>query len=230
MKKIQEVKEVNKAVIFCRVSTKEQEDGHSLDAQLGSNIEYCDKNNLTVIEKFRIIESASKIKRPEFDKMLEFITKQKGKIALVCYAVDRLQRDLKSLAALEELVRSGKIEIHSIRENTVLDENSDDFVYMINALMARRETKVLGKRVKFVFAKKLEDGTILGPAPIGYLNKKRIAAKKEKREPAEVYIDEERAPFIKTMFGEYAKGKYSMNDLRIEITKLGLRTKQDKKR
>ncbi len=38
-----------KAVIFCRVSTKEQgEEGHSLKAQLNATKEYCEKKAITL--------------------------------------------------------------------------------------------------------------------------------------------------------------------------------------
>ncbi|QED23015.1 recombinase family protein [Candidatus Deianiraea vastatrix] len=218
-----------KAVIFCRVSTKEQgEEGHSLKAQLNATKEYCEKKGFELLcEPIQIMESASKAKRPEFEKMLNFIEKSKQKqVALVCYAVDRLPRDLKSLAELESLVMSGKLEIHSIRENTILNEDSDDFLYMINALMARRETKVLGKRVKFVFNDKRKEGVLCGDSPLGYINKQRKhEKKKEKREPVEVYIDPIRGPLMKQLFIDYSNGM-SIEIARINAIKNGLTSKK----
>lgn len=47
-----------KAVILARVSSKEQEDGYSLDAQKDRSMNYCNRNNLEVIKIFTITESS----------------------------------------------------------------------------------------------------------------------------------------------------------------------------
>jgi DNA invertase Pin-like site-specific DNA recombinase len=59
-----------KTLIFARVSTKEQEDGHSLDAQIQSYFEYAIKKNFKVIEQFKVVESSTALGRPEFSKMV----------------------------------------------------------------------------------------------------------------------------------------------------------------
>lgn len=48
-----------KAVIFARVSSKDQEDGHSLDAQIQSCFEYAIKKEFKVLEQFRVVESST---------------------------------------------------------------------------------------------------------------------------------------------------------------------------
>lgn len=58
-----------KAVILARVSTKEQEDGHSLAAQKQRLAEYCQRKNLNVIKVFEIIESSTKGKRKELRRI-----------------------------------------------------------------------------------------------------------------------------------------------------------------
>ena len=72
-----------KAVILARVSTKDQEEGHSLDAQIANLELYAKRKNLTIIRRFTIIESSTKGERPEFEQMIEFIKGQKQKIALI---------------------------------------------------------------------------------------------------------------------------------------------------
>lgn len=66
-----------KAVIFARVSTKDQEEGHSLDAQVNQALNYAIENELVIVRQFRIIESSTKGKRPEFKQMIDFIRLQK---------------------------------------------------------------------------------------------------------------------------------------------------------
>jgi site-specific DNA recombinase len=79
-----------KAVIFARVSTKDQEDGHSLDAQIQSCFKYAIKKELKVVEQFKLVESSTASGRPEFSKMVDFVKKQGGQVAILCYCVDRL--------------------------------------------------------------------------------------------------------------------------------------------
>ena len=67
-----------KAVILSRVSTKEQQEGHSLDAQLKLLREYCDRQKLSIIKEFRIVESSTRGERKEFKEMLEYIDSQKS--------------------------------------------------------------------------------------------------------------------------------------------------------
>ena len=234
MKKIQETKQANKAVIFCRISSEKQEDGHSLDAQMRLNSEYCHKNHFNIIKEVKIVES-SMGDRPKFYEMIEFIKKSKEKLVLVCHCIDRLHRDFDAMGCINKLRKANKIDIHFTKDGSILTKNSNSselFRYGLDVLIGNDSSNRTGERVKTAFDKKLEDGTILGPSPLGYLNKERKhynTQNKHKREPAEVYIDPVRGEFVKKMFTMYATGQYSMNDLRIEITKLGLRSKQNKK-
>ena len=67
------------AVIFARVSSKEQEPGSSLDAQHDIMAEYCQKRGLAILKNYRVIESSTVGKRTKFNEMLEFVKKQKQK-------------------------------------------------------------------------------------------------------------------------------------------------------
>ncbi len=64
-----------KAVIFACVSSKDQEDGHSLDAQIQRCFEYAIKKEFKVLEQFRVVEISTANGRPEFSKMVDFVKK-----------------------------------------------------------------------------------------------------------------------------------------------------------
>ncbi len=49
-----------KAIIFARVSSKEQEDGQSIPAQVRRLTEYAIKKNFNIENTFQITESSSK--------------------------------------------------------------------------------------------------------------------------------------------------------------------------
>lgn len=98
-----------KAVILTRVSSKEQEDRLSLDAQNTRLTEYAKRKNLEVINSFQIVESSTKGDRKKFREVLEFCKKQKETIALLADAVDRVQRSFKESVILDDLVRQEKL-------------------------------------------------------------------------------------------------------------------------
>ena len=73
-----------KAVIFARVSTQEQEHGHSIDAQLAKLREYCKKNNLEIIEKFgsKVIALAMNTEDCTNEEALELKAQYEDKLQL----------------------------------------------------------------------------------------------------------------------------------------------------
>ena len=102
-----------KAVIYARVSSKDQEDGHSLDAQIQSGFKYAIEKDFNVLEQFKIVESSTANGRPEFARMVQFIKKQGSKIIIICNCVDRLQRDFdEQYVELQKLIKLDKAEIH----------------------------------------------------------------------------------------------------------------------
>ena len=172
------IKESNKnmkAVIFARVSTQEQEqDGHSIDAQIAKLRDYCKKNNLVVIKEFEVVESSTKGERPEFNQCLDFIRNQKEKIALICDKVDRLQRSILDIPKLEELRVKEKIVIHFL-DIGKLDNDSNSqqkAFYRMSVVMANSYTDAISDNVKRSILHKLNNGECIKKAPLGYLNQK----------------------------------------------------------
>lgn len=217
-----------KAVIFARVSTKDQEEGHSLDAQVNKALEYAIDNGLQIVKQFKIIESSTKGKRPEFKQMIDFIKKSKEKIAVLAYNTDRLQRDFDEQSLeLKGMVNKDQAEIHFVSTNQKITSKADSstkFRYGLDVLLANDYSNRISDNVKRSNQKKLQEGTILGDSPLGFLNKPRVDKKKEK---VEVYIDPERGHLVQKIFEEYATGLYSMEDLRLMAEQAGLRSKKN---
>ena len=84
-----------RAVIYCRVSTKEQTQNLSLPVQEQSCRTYCDREDLEVARVFvEEGESAKTTDRPDLQAMLASCRKHPGWVQfLVVYSVDRLARD-----------------------------------------------------------------------------------------------------------------------------------------
>ena len=119
------------ALILARVSTPEQEAGHSLEAQLANLEAYAKHRGLDVVQVFRIIESSTKGYRPEFERMIEFLRKQKSRHALIVDCVDRLQRSFTHTPVLNSLMEQNLLEIHFVREGNVIDRNANSMQKMM---------------------------------------------------------------------------------------------------
>ena len=72
-----------KAVILARVSSREQENGMSIDAQLENLNKYVRRNGLTLLKTFQITESSTRGDRKKFVEMLNFVKTQREKIVIV---------------------------------------------------------------------------------------------------------------------------------------------------
>lgn len=211
-----------KAVIFVRVSSREQEEGYSIEAQLTRLHKYCTQKNLDVIKEFKVVESSTRGEREKFYEMIKFIKQQKEPIHLVCDKVDRLQRSFRELPIIDDLRKSGKIILHFHVEAQVLDANSNNsqlMAYQMFIMMAESYTNNISDNVKRSFEKMRQEGKITGTAPIGYLNKN------DGRGKTEIILDPDRAFLVKRIFEEYATGLYSMYEIRKKTIEWGLKNK-----
>lgn len=214
-----------KAVILTRVSSKEQEDGHSLSAQNTRLIEYAKRKNLDVIKSFQIIESSTRGKRKEFMQMIDFCKKQKETIAIVADAVDRVQRSFKDSVLLDDLVRKEKIELHFYRENMIIGKNSNSMDIMrwdFSVMGAKSYVLQLSENVKRSIDYKTKNGEMSGAAPTGYINCKNEHGKSWLK-PHELY-----GPMVKKLFQAYSLGRCSLAELKRMADSMELRSRNNK--
>lgn len=226
-KQVIEIEECKQAVMLARVSSRKQERGASLEAQVESIQSYCNKNGLIIIEPtpkaFVFTESSTRGGRKKFNEMIQFIEKQKHKTAIVVHTLDRLQRGFGECEKIKELLKADKIEVHFIQEALVLDKFSsdDDFTrYDFGILSAKLYLTSMNKNVKRSQKYNREAGLWQCLAPIGYLNVK------DERRKSTLILDPERAPIIKQIFEEYASGVHSLKSVWLSATEKGLKSKE----
>lgn len=212
----------NKAVLFCRVSSKEQEEtGYSLDAQEKLLTEYADsKTNFNIGKVYRISESASgKQIRTTFNEMLQYTIKNKITVIL-CEKIDRLTRNLKDASTISDwLAEDQNREIHFVKENFVVNRNTrahENLVWDMKVAIAKFYTSNLSEEVKKGQKEKLAQGWLPTKPPLGY---KTLGDKGHKIH----VLDEGKAPLVKRMFELYSSGNYSLKAVNQVLYKEGLR-------
>src|SRR5512139_1098458 len=93
-KKQSPMKKNAKAVIYARVSSKEQEkEGFSIPAQIKILTSYAKDNEQSIIRKFEDVETAKQTGRPGFDEMLNFLKQTTDCRILLVEKTDRLYRN-----------------------------------------------------------------------------------------------------------------------------------------
>jgi DNA invertase Pin-like site-specific DNA recombinase len=212
----------SKAVILTRVSSKEQEDGHSIEAQKHRLQVYCQRRGLEVIRVFEITESSTRGDRTKFLEMVKFCKAQRQPVAIVADKVDRVQRSFKEYPLLDALIQEGKIELHFNTENYVIHKGSvsqERLMWSFGVIMAQSYTDSLRDNVKRSFDHKIRLGELPAMAPVGYLNVRTEQGK------SDVVVDESRAMIIRRIFTEFASGAYTLAEITAKAKTWGLRGK-----
>lgn len=210
-----------KAVLLCRVSSKEQEEtGYSLPAQEKLLTSYGDNKGFKIAKIFSITESASgKKQREVFDNMIAFVKKEGIKI-IICEKVDRLTRNFKDAVDIDEwLEKDGERQVHLVKDSLVLHKNSrsqEKLNWGIRILFAKNYIDNLSEEVKKGQKEKISQGWLPTKPPHGYIT---VGEKGHKVH----VIDTKTAPILKKMFDLYASGNYSLKSLTEKMYQEGLR-------
>ena len=216
--------------LICRVSSSSQEDGFSLDAQEERLTAYAQRHTFNIIKSYKIVESSTRGKRKNFytaiDEIKSYQKKKKETVALIFDAVDRAQRSFKDTTILDDLRKQRVIELHFLREAMIIGENCSAMDVMrwdYAVLAAKAYVTSSSENVKRSYHFKLENGEIVGEAPLGYLNVR------DEQDKSTVIIDKERAPLVRKMFQEYATGLESTRTLVKKCKEWGLTSKRSGK-
>ncbi|OGW82283.1 MAG: hypothetical protein A3G33_11265 [Omnitrophica bacterium RIFCSPLOWO2_12_FULL_44_17] len=220
--------ETNNAVLYIRVSSKEQaEGGYSLEAQNRLLREYAKQKGFRIVHEFKDEETAKESGRRAFNEMLFFIKENPSIKHLLVEKTDRLSRNFRDIATLEDLMHKQDIHIVLVKENVEIHKDSrsnEKFMFGIRAVMAKHFIDNLSEETKKGLNQKAENGYYPGLAPFGYKN---ISDPKDTKRRI-VGIDSKTASLVREVFTLYASGRYSYNDLAILVHKHGIRSRLGK--
>jgi len=94
-------------VIWARVSSREQAEGYSLDAQIRINRDKAAREGWTVIREFVIAESARRgAERIAFNEMYQWVKKNAKRLqieAVLAHKLDRICRNMRDAVRMQEL-------------------------------------------------------------------------------------------------------------------------------
>lgn len=160
---------------YCRVSTDDQKDNTSLDFQEKSIREYCEKNNLNLIQVYKDDYSGKgyEIDRPEFKRMYDYCKKNKKDVyGIVFLRWDRFTRNTEFLLRMRrELYENMDIQLICIENPIDLEDDTAALMLGINGGVAEKERRTIVRRTTQGLLERKRMGKCTNRAPRGYVNK-----------------------------------------------------------
>ncbi|WLB21916.1 recombinase family protein [Bradyrhizobium japonicum] len=204
---------------YIRVSTVRQgERGSSLQEQRDAITAFARRNELTITQWFEERETAAKIGRSEFMRMVAAVKKQRAS-GIIFHKIDRSSRNLKDWSVIQDLADAG-LDIRFAQESINLASNEGKLTGDFLAVIAAHYIRNLREEVKKGMRGRLKQGIYPLAAPTGYLDQGGGKPK---------IPDPQRAPYVRDAFEWYADGRYSLRTLSDELYERGFRTKSGKK-
>lgn len=212
----------DKAVLYVRVSSKEQErEGFSIPAQKKYLSEYAVQHGFSVVKVFEEAESAKIAGRTQFKAMVKFLDDHEDVQHLLVEKTDRLYRNLKDYNLLDP-ADWPHLSIHLAKENEVLSKESKShqkLIHGIKVLMAKNYSDNLSEEVQKGMSQKALQGLWPSCAPLGYTNN---------RQHHTIEPDAKQGAIIARAFELASRGDISLSKLKKLLFSEGLRSSRSK--
>ena len=208
------------AVIYCRVSSKEQVQNFSLGTQEKACREHCARAGISVDRVFMEGESAKTTERTRFKEMLDYCRENKRTIDyVVVYAVSRFARSTLDHAITRAFLAKLGITLRSVTE-PIGDSPMGKFSESVSAAYAQLDNDIRAERTIAGMTAAVEAGKFPFKAPLGYRN---VEGNLPNLVP-----DKQLAPFIQQAFDLYGNSAQSAQDVLRTLNSLGFKTAKGK--
>ena len=188
-----------------------------------------DHSDMPVYAEYIDVLTGSTPQREAYQRLLE--DARSGKFShVIVERADRFGRnDTEALRAIDELHEFG-VAVRFANQPDLNPMDPDDRVIVaLTFTLARRESALLGLRVRGGVRAKLENGGYHGVAPDGYINASGTTTGEAKRLNGRyehwIEIDPERAPIIRYAWDLLLDEKMTLEDICHELDKRGYRYK-----
>lgn len=203
-------------VAWARVSSREQREGYSIDAQLRAIRDKAAKSGWTIVREFVVAESAKRgAERVAFNEMMRWVraNARREKItAVVSHKLDRVCRNMRDAVRLQELEDDCGVQL-AFCENQFGPGAAGALSFNVMAAVAQYYSDNLRGEVLKGLDEKVRQGWPTGTAPFGYLNVD------DRDEP--VQPDPERGPTLVRTFELYASGRHTFESLADQLEREG---------
>lgn len=205
------------AIIYCRVSTKDQVDNTSLEHQERVCREFAAHEGLVIVHKPFVDEgeSAKTADRREFNNAIGYCQKQKGVGHFIVYKLDRFARNQEDHVVVRALLKRAGTTLRSATE-PINDSPVGRAMEGMVSVFAEFDNNVRTERTKNGMLERVKHGIWVWPSPLGYTRHSK---------GSNITPDQGVAPFIQLAFEEYSKGVYTYKSLSKFLADRGFRSR-----
>jgi len=133
------------AVIYCRVSTDDQErEGTSLESQRQACLEYCKQRGYAVTHQMIEVWTGLSIERPKLDELRQLVRNREIN-AVVVYCLDRLTRDPAHGVILTQEFENNHVSLEAVTE-TVESTEIGKLISYVRGFAAKLEAEKIRER------------------------------------------------------------------------------------
>jgi site-specific DNA recombinase len=203
-------------IIYCRVSSKDQVDGTSLETQERHCRDWAERHQVSVLRAFIDKgESAKTIDRTEFLKAIAFCSQKKNGVTdFIVYKIDRFARSQDDHVSVRATLRRHGVELRSATEpinSTPVGRAMEGMI----SVFAEFDNNVRRERCVGGMLERLRQGVWVWRAPLGYMRPAK---------GAHLLPDPVLAPYIRLAFTTYANGAHTYESLGRFLSERGMRT------
>lgn len=216
---------MEKVFIYCRVSTTRQaEEGWSLDAQERACKKFAESRNYEVISVFKDEgkSGTNTEKRPALQKMIAECQKQKNIYAVLVYDTSRFARNAFDHLSVKNLLKKAGTQLISTTNPTLDDSATGNFTDLMFAGLNQLQSDVNSEKTKSGMLERLNNGWWLGLAKLGYLNEEVNGEKIITKDPMRWHL-------IQEALKMYLTGNYSAMHLADVMHDKGLTSRYGRK-
>lgn len=210
-------------IVYCRVSSKEQLEGTSLESQEIACREYARTHELTILKVFvEQGESAKFANRTELLELIDFCRVHKGKVdVLLVWKLDRFARNVEDHYHLKATLAKYGVRVASVTEP--IDPNPNgNLLETILAGFAQFDNEIRAMRTVQGMRRKIQEGLYPWKPPLGYLNVTAPGDKKTQPDHPEQPL----FGFLQQGWRLFATGAYTKAEIRRLLTSWGVVTRQ----
>ena len=207
-------------MLYARVSSKEQEQGYSIQAQQEFLRPYAVQHNLVIEREFVDVATAKKPGRPGFTEMLQYLQEKSGCRVVLVEKTDRLYRNWGDATTVATLIEELGLEIHLVKDGQIYSQSSraaDKYRHGMDVLNAKRYIDNLSEEVQKGLRTKAAQGPWPSYAPLGYRNVTGEDGRKI------IVPDPVLGPMVQQLFASFATGEYSLERLAQQAYAAGFR-------
>ncbi len=204
------------AVIWARVSSREQREGYSIDAQLRATRDKAQREGWTVVREFAVAESAKRgAERVAFNDMYKWVrrnARKEGISVILSHKLDRACRNMRDAVRLQELEDACGVKVVFV-ENEFAPGAAGMLSFNVMAAVAQYYSDNLRAEVMKGQDEKVLQGWLPCGAPFGYVNSD------DRDKPIQVHPERSRA--VMRIFELYGRGNMTFETLAEQLWREG---------